>query len=58
MVPTNPLRLPRVIVDVPEPPAVKLIWVCEADIEKSGVEGEAGPARVVGAAVADTPTMH
>ena len=58
MVPTNPLRLARVIVDVPEPPAVKLIWVCEADIEKSGVEGEAGPARIVGAAGADKPTVH
>ncbi len=58
MVPTKPLRLPRVIVDVPEPPAVKLIWVCEADIEKSGVEGATGAARFVRATVADSPTVH
>ena len=57
MLPTNPLRLVSVIVEVPDPPAVKLICVTLVDMLKSGV---AGPAWTMagGLPVGDASSPH
>lgn len=51
MLPMNPFTLPRVIIELPAPPAVKLIWVTVAEMLKSGDVG------VIGEMVTEAPDV-